>query len=101
MSRFAPFENSASRPFAAGDFVKLRRDEPGPIVTAFAGDWGQVSKVNRDGSLDLTFAGYSRPRTASSPRAMGVPGRIVERCDAYGKPLSEERGRHWAGSGAG
>lgn len=95
--RFPDDAPSPARPLAAGDHVKLRRDEPGEFVTAFAGDWGQVIRVNRDGTVDLMLAGFCRPRTSPRPRALAVPRSIVERCDAFGRPPAMEKPRYWAG----
>ena len=91
-----PAEDPPAHPLASGDFVRLRRDEPGEFVTAFAGDWGQVMRVNRDGTADLMLAGFCRPRTASAPRALSIPLSIIERCDAFGRPQQAARRRHWA-----
>jgi hypothetical protein len=96
-----PTEDPSARPLAAGDFARLRRDEPGDIVTAFAGDWGQVIRVNRNGTADLMLAGYCRPRTASSPRALSIPLSILDRCDAFGRPPSAPRRRVWANPAVG
>ena len=72
---------------AVGDLVRLRRDELGEIVTAKAGDWGAIVRI--DGTtLDIRFAGYCRPRTASLAMATAVPAHIVEPCDISGKVVS-------------
>ena len=89
-------EDPPARPLAAGDYARLRRDEPGDIVTAFSGDWGQVSRINRDGTADLMLAGFCRPRTAPSPRALSIPISILERCDGYGRATVAPRRRNWA-----
>lgn len=87
---------SPSPPITAGDFVRLRRDEPGEFVTARAGDWGQVARVNRDSTVDLMLAGYCRPRTSPQPRANAIPLSIVERCDAFGRvDTTAPRRRAW------
>lgn len=96
-----PRDAPPPRPIAIGDFVRLRRDEPGDFVTARAGDWGQVSRVNRDATVDLMLAGYCRPRTTPQPRANAIPLGILERCDAFGRtPSAVPRRRHW-GTGEG
>ncbi|WP_203074136.1 hypothetical protein [Falsiroseomonas ponticola] len=89
-----------ARPLAIGDFVRLRRDEPGEFVTARAGDWGQVSRVYRNGTVDLMLAGYCRPRTTPQPRATSIPLSIVERCDAFGRPPPVQPRRRVWGTGA-
>jgi hypothetical protein len=73
--------------YEAGDLVRLRRDEDGPLVTAFAGDWGRVTRVHPDGSLDIKLAGYSRAREAAMVRAVAVARSRVEPCDTEGRPL--------------
>lgn len=87
------------RPIAIGDFVRLRRDEPGDFVTARAGDWGQVARVNRNATLDLMLAGYCRPRTSPQPRATSIPVSIVERCDAFGRLVAAGPRRRVWGTG--
>jgi hypothetical protein len=72
--------------YEPGDLVRLMWNEDGPMVTAFAGDWGRVLKVNRDGSLDIKFAGYSRGKDANLVRAMAVARSRVEPCDEEGRP---------------
>ncbi|NGM21853.1 hypothetical protein G3576_17650 [Roseomonas stagni] len=94
-SRDAP----PNRPIATGDFVRLRRNEPGDFVTAHAGDWGLVERVNRNATVDLMLAGYCRPRTSPQPRATSIPLSIVERCDAYGRPPAATPRRRVWGSG--
>jgi hypothetical protein len=91
-------DSSASPNIGIGDFVRLKRDEPGPLVTAFSGDWGKVLRINSDGSVDLQLAGYSRPRTDPASRAMAVPRGCVEPCDGFGRKLLLDL-RHWAGAG--
>ncbi|HEY4253263.1 MAG TPA: hypothetical protein VGM87_18785 [Roseomonas sp.] len=76
--------------YEAGDFVRLRRDEEGEVITARAGDWGQVTRVER-GSLDIRFAGHSRPRTSPLPIARDVPAYIVEPCDRRGRVMQLQR----------
>ncbi len=72
--------------YEQGDLVRLTRDEDGPLVTAFAGDWGRVTKVNADGSVDIKLAGYSRAKDAGMIRALSVPRSRVEPCDESGRP---------------
>lgn len=72
--------------YEPGDLVRLRRDEDGPLVTAHAGDWGRVTKVHGDGSLDIRFAGFSRAKDAPLVRAVAVARSRVEPCDDLGRP---------------
>jgi hypothetical protein len=72
--------------YEVGDLVRLCRDEDGPVVTAFAGDWGRVTRVHPDGSLDLKLAGYSRAKDANMIRAVAVSRSRVEPCDDKGQP---------------
>jgi len=72
--------------YEVGDLVRLCRNEDGPFVTAFAGDWGRVLRVHPDGSLDIKFAGYSRPKDAPMIRAVSVARSRVEPCDEQGRP---------------
>lgn len=76
--------------YEPGDFVRLRRDEEGDVVTARAGDWGQVMRVEQ-GNLDIRFAGHSRPRTSHLPVARDVPAWIVEPCDRRGRSMQLQR----------
>lgn len=81
--------------YEPGDFVRLSRDEDGPIVTAFAGDWGRVIRVHPDGSLDITFAGYSRSREADLVRAVAVRRSRVQPCDSQGRPRLRSQAVVW------
>ncbi|HYZ32021.1 MAG TPA: hypothetical protein VE684_07020 [Crenalkalicoccus sp.] len=72
--------------YEPGDFVRLRRDEAGPIVLARAGDWGQVIAV-RGAMMDLRLAGHCRPRTTALPLALDIPWGLVEPCDRRGQPV--------------
>jgi hypothetical protein len=81
--------------YEQGDLVRLKRDEDGPLVTAFAGDWGRVMRINPDGSLDIKFAGYSRAKDAGMVRAMAVSRSRVEPCDQQGRPLLRGRSAVW------
>jgi hypothetical protein len=72
--------------YEQGDLVRLCRNEDGPMITAFAGDWGRVMRVNSDGSLDIKFAGYSRAKDANLVRAVAVSRSRVEPCDDQGRP---------------
>ena len=56
-----------------GDLVRLTRDEPGPIVTAHAGEWGRILRVTNRNTLDIQLAGFSRPRGV----ALGVVSDIA------------------------
>jgi hypothetical protein len=77
--------------FEPGDMVRLVRDEPGPIVTARAGEWGEVMR-NRGGvGLDIRLAGFSRPRDAILPIATAAPARCVAPCDRNGVRLRLQR----------
>jgi hypothetical protein len=81
--------------YEAGDLVRLRRDEDGPLVTAFAGDWGRVLRVHPDGALDIKLAGYSRAKDAALIKAVAVARRHVEPCDANGRPLARDLAPVW------
>jgi hypothetical protein len=81
--------------YEAGDLVRLKRDEDGPLITAFAGDWGRVVAVNADGSLDIKFGGYSRAKDANMTRAMAVPRSRVEPCDEKGRPRMRGSAAVW------
>ncbi|MGG5809541.1 hypothetical protein [Falsiroseomonas sp. CW058] len=73
--------------YETGDLVRLTRNEDGPIVTAFAGDWGRVTRVHPCGAVDIKLAGYGRARDATMTRAVAVPRGRVEPCDHQGMPL--------------
>lgn len=81
--------------YEPGDLVRLRRDEDGPMITAFAGDWGRVMLVHPDGALDIKLAGYSRAKDAKMIRAIAVARRHVEPCDASGRPLVRGHAAVW------
>ena len=81
--------------YEPGDFVRLCRDEDGPVVTAFAGDWGRVTRVHADGSLDIKFAGYSRPREAELVRAVAVQRSRVQPCDDQGRSRMRSNAVVW------
>jgi hypothetical protein len=81
--------------YEPGDLVRLCRDEDGPVVTAFAGDWGRVIKVHPDGSLDIKFAGYARAKDAGLVRAMAVSRTRVEPCDEQGRPRMRATSAVW------
>ena len=72
--------------FEVGDFVRFVRNEDGPIVTATAGDWGEVVRVERSG-VDIRLAGYCRPRTTDMPMARHVARYCLWPCDRSGQPL--------------
>jgi hypothetical protein len=77
--------------YESGDMVRLVRDEPGPIVTARAGEWGEVLRVRGRDGLDIRFAGFSRPSTALMPVATAIPTSYVAPCDRRGVPLRLQR----------
>jgi hypothetical protein len=81
--------------YEAGDLVRLCRDEDGPLVTAFAGDWGRVMRVHPDGSLDIKFAGYARAKDSSMVRAVSVASSRVEPCDEQGRPRMRGTAAVW------
>jgi hypothetical protein len=91
-------ERAAGRPssavFEPGDLVRLRQDEPGPICTAVAGEWGRVLRV-QGGRLDVRLAGFSRPRTAVLADVVAIASRFVEPCDHRGRPLDLPEGEVW------
>ena len=76
--------------YEAGDFVRFVRDEDGPIVTARAGDWGQVVRVTGT-DVDVRLAGFCRPRTTDLPMARHVAQSCVAPCDRSGQPLRLSR----------
>jgi len=41
-----------------GNLVRLTRDEAGPIVTAYAGEWGRIVRVTTRNTLDIQLAGF-------------------------------------------
>lgn len=69
-----------------GDLVRLVRNEEGPVVTAFAGDWGRVTRVHPCGAVDVKLAGYCRAKDATLTRAVAVGAGRVEPCDERGMP---------------
>lgn len=77
--------------FESGDMVRLVRDEPGPMVTAHAGDWGEVMRNHGAGGLDIRLAGYCCPRNAPMPIATSVPASYVAPCDRSGVRLRLQR----------
>jgi hypothetical protein len=81
--------------YEQGDLVRLCRNEDGPMVTAFAGDWGRVMRVHSDGSVDIKFAGYSRPKDANLVRAVAVARSRVEPCDDQGRPRMRGTAAVW------
>jgi len=76
--------------YEVGDFVRFVRDEEGPIVTARAGEWGEVMRV-QGARIDIRLAGYCRPRTTDLPMARDVPRHCVSPCDRGGTPLQMGR----------
>jgi hypothetical protein len=81
--------------FETGDLVRLTRNEGGPMVTAFAGDWGRVLRVHPCGALDVKFAGYSRAKDAHMTRGVAIPAGRVEPCDNQGMPLARGFSAVW------
>lgn len=77
--------------FEPGDLVRLIRDEPGDVVTARAGEWGEVLRNGGAEGLDIRFAGYSRPRTTDLPVALNVPSSRVVPCDRRGLRIELQR----------
>ena len=76
----------------AGDLVRLTRDEPGPIVTAHAGEWGRIIRVTSRNTLDIQLAGFCRPRGVAMAQVSDFPAINVVPCDARGLPTD---GKHW------
>ena len=76
----------------AGDLGRLTRDEPGPIVTAHAGEWGRIIRVTSRNTLDIQLAGFSRPRGVAMALVSDFPAINVVPCDARGLPTD---GKHW------
>jgi hypothetical protein len=77
--------------YEPGDLVRLLRDEPGPVVTAQAGEWGEVVRNRGAAGLDIRLAGHSRPRTALMPMATGIPASLVVPCDRLGLRIELQR----------
>ncbi|MCA3390094.1 MAG: hypothetical protein INF65_15830 [Roseomonas sp.] len=75
-----------------GDLVRLTRDEAGPIVTAYAGEWGRIVRVTTRNTLDIQLAGFSRPRGVAMALVSDFPAINVVPCDGRGLPTD---GRHW------
>ena len=75
-----------------GDLARLTRDEPGPLVTARAGEWGRVLRVSARHTLDITLAGYSRPRGVALGMISDFPAINVVLCDQHGLAID---GRNW------
>jgi len=76
--------------YEVGDFVRLRRDEPGPVVTAREGDWGRVARVSQRG-VDVQLAGYCRPRDARVTIANSLPRWLLLPCDERGLLIDLQR----------
>lgn len=77
--------------YEPGDFVRLVRDEPGEITTAFAGEWGEVVRNRGVEGLDVRLAGYCRPRTSYLPMVTRLPTFIVVPCDRNGLRIEFQR----------
>jgi hypothetical protein len=75
-----------------GDLVRLTRDEAGPIVTAYAGEWGRIVRISTRNTLDIQLAGFSRPRGVAMALVSDFPAINVVPCDGRGFPTD---GRHW------
>jgi hypothetical protein len=76
--------------FEVGDYVRMRRDEPGAVVTAREGEWGRVRRVGPAG-IDVVFAGHSRPAHAALSVGTGLPAWVLEPCDRRGVALGLRR----------
>ncbi len=88
------------------DLVRLTRDEPGPEITARAGEWGRILRITGRGSLDILLAGYSRPRGVAMAQVNDFPVTNVIPCDHRGVALDLPKWANWkemraAGRGAG
>ena len=51
--------------------------------------------MHADGSLDIKFAGYSRPREAELVRAVAVQRSRVQPCDDQGRPRMRSNAVVW------
>jgi hypothetical protein len=78
-----------------GDMVRLIRDEPGPMPTAGAGEWGRVLRINARGRLDIQLAGFSRPRGVALGVASDLAATNVIPCDAKGLELVIPKWANW------
>lgn len=81
--------------YETGDLVRLTRSEGGPMATAFAGDWGRVTRVHPCGSLDIKFAGYGRAKDSTLTRGIAIPSGRVEPCDLQGMPIARGFSAVW------
>ncbi|MCA3308274.1 MAG: hypothetical protein ING03_02410 [Roseomonas sp.] len=70
-----------------GDLVRLTRAEAGPAPAAQAGEWGKIRSITERGSLDITLAGYSRPRGVALALVSDFPATNVIPCDHRGVAL--------------
>ena len=77
--------------YEPGDFVRLVRDEPGDLATAFAGDWGEVVRNRGAQGIDVRLAGYCRPRSSDLPMVTGLPSYILVPCDRSGLRIEFQR----------
>ncbi len=81
--------------YEMGDLVRLTRSESGPMATAFAGDWGRVTRVHPCGSLDIKFAGYGRAKDSTLTRGIAISSGRVEPCDLQGMPVARGFSAVW------
>lgn len=78
-----------------GDLVRLTRDEPGPMPTAQAGEWGKIRRISDRGTLDIVLAGYSRPRGVALALVSDFPATNVIPCDHRGVALELPKFANW------
>ena len=84
-----------------GDLVRLTRAEAGPAPTALAGEWGKIRRITERGSLDILFAGYSRPRGVALASVSDFPTTNVIPCDHRGLALELKKWSNWQKGQAG
>ncbi len=78
-----------------GDLVRLTRAEAGPAPAAQAGEWGKIRSITERGSLDITLAGYSRPRGVALALVSDFPAINVIPCDRRGLALELPKWSNW------
>ena len=81
-----------------GDLVRLTRAEAGPAPSAQAGEWEKSRRITERGSLDIVFAGYSRPRGATLDMVSDFPAINVIPCDHRGLALELPKWSNWRNS---